>query len=134
MRHDNVEILVLWAPIQRRADAVDIGYQRRRIAGATFGDLHRKIAAVDTAHRVDDLQHRAATAVTAIERRAVTAAAQMRERRRMCARHVADVDVVADAGSVRRRVVGAEHAELGALAERSLLGATAGGHGYGGQP
>jgi hypothetical protein len=35
-------------------------------------------------------------------------------------REIADVDEVADAASVRRRIVGAEHVDLGALAGRGL--------------
>ena len=38
----------------------------------------------------------------------------------MRARQIADVDVIADAGAVRRRIVGAEHVDLGAPAERGL--------------
>src|SRR5450759_3835429 len=43
-------------------------------------------------------------------------------RRRMRAREIADMDVVADAGAVRRRIVGAEHVDLGPLAERRFAG------------
>ena len=35
-------------------------------------------------------------------------------------REIADMDEVADAGAVRRRIVGAEHVELGALAGGGL--------------
>jgi hypothetical protein len=35
-------------------------------------------------------------------------------------RQIADVDVVADAGAVRRRIVGAEHVDAFAPAERGL--------------
>ncbi|CEG07350.1 hypothetical protein BN961_00739 [Afipia felis] len=35
-------------------------------------------------------------------------------------REIADVDEIADAASVRRRVVGAEHVDLGALAGGGL--------------
>src|ERR1039458_2572498 len=40
----------------------------------------------------------------------------------MRAREIADMDVVADAGAVRRRIVGAEHVDLGPLAERRFAG------------
>ena len=39
------------------------------------------------------------------------------ERLAVRAREIADVNVVADAGAVRRRIVGAEDVDLGALAE-----------------
>ena len=73
-------------------------------------------------HRVDHLEHRRAATVAAVERRAGAAAAQIGERRRMRAREIADMDVVADAGAVRRRIVGAEDVDLGPLAERRFAG------------
>ena len=79
----------------------------------------RPLCALD---RFDHLEHRSAVAVAAVERRAGPAAPQIGERRRMRAREIADVDVVADAGAVRRRIVGAVDVDLGPLAERRFAG------------
>ena len=51
-------------------------------------------------------------AVAAIERQRRRAGAQMAQRVAMRRDQIADVDVVADAGSVGRRIIGAENIEL----------------------
>src|SRR5579862_3144181 len=63
-----------------------------------------------------------AVAIAAIECGARAAPAQMRKRRQMRARKIADVDVIADAGSVGRRIIRAEDLELGAASERGFAG------------
>ena len=119
---DGIEIVELRPPVERRVDARHIGDQRGRITGAAAGNLDGKFAPAGAAHRLDHLEYRMAVAVAAVERGARAAAAQMRERRKMRAREIADVDVVADAGSVGCRIVGAEDVELRAAAERGLAG------------
>jgi hypothetical protein len=67
---------------------------------------------VDAGHaldHLDHLKHREVATVSPIEGRRSTAAAQTKQRVRMRADEVADVDVVADAGSVRREIVSAKH-------------------------
>src|SRR5262249_36873299 len=64
---DGVEILESGAPGQRSINAVDIGDQRRRVAGAAVGDIDAEITPTDAADRGDDLEHRGAAAVTAVE-------------------------------------------------------------------
>jgi hypothetical protein len=44
----------------------------------------------------------------------------MTERIEMGADEIADMDIVADAGAIGRGIVGAEHFEIGPLAERRL--------------
>src|ERR1700674_4794385 len=113
MGDDGVEVLELRAPIESRANALDIGHQGRRIAGAASAYLHREVATACTPHRIDYLEHRRPAAIAAVECRAGAAAPQIGERRRMRTREIANMDVVADAGAVLRRVVGAEHVDLG---------------------
>jgi len=43
MGNDGVEVLELRPPVERRSDTVDIGHQRRRVAGAAGADLDREI-------------------------------------------------------------------------------------------
>ena len=100
----------------RDTSAID----RYRIAGAPSGELNREIPPADAPRRVQNLQHRITVAVTAIEGGAGAAAAQVSERRRMRAHQIGDVNVVADAGAVRRRVVGAVDADLVAAAEHGF--------------
>ena len=57
MADNGVEVLELWPPVELRADAIDIGYQGRRIAGAPAGNFDRKIAPTDAPHRVDHFKH-----------------------------------------------------------------------------
>ena len=96
------------------------GDHHRHVAGAAGAGADVERAAGDALHRVEQLQHRIAAAVAAIQHEALAAGAQMVERRRMRAHEVGDVDEVADAGAVRRVVVGAEDGDVLALAGRRL--------------
>ena len=69
-------------------------------------------------HRADHLEHREPAAIAAIQHLALAAGAQIAERVEMRADEIGHVDIVADAGAVRRRIVGAEHFEIRPLAER----------------
>ena len=60
--------------------------------------------------------------VAAVEHLGLAAVAQVAQRRHVRAHEIGDVDVVADAGAVRRRIVGAEHLHVRPLAERRLAG------------
>src|ERR1039458_7095918 len=122
MADDGVEVLELRAPVERSANAIDIGHQRGRIARSPSANLYDKIASADPPHRVDHLEHRRSATVAAVEGGALAAAAQIAKRGRMRPREVADVDIVADAGAVGCRIVGAEDVDPGPLAERGLAG------------
>src|SRR5262245_24571069 len=95
-------------PFERRADAVAGGDDLCRVAGPAIGELDLEIDAGDAFYRIDHLQHRKATAVTTIERRRSTAGAQIGERIAMRGNEIGDVNVIPDAGAVRRRIIGAE--------------------------
>ncbi len=85
---------------------IDAGSPGRRGAMRTG---NRARGALD---RVDHFEHRIAVAIAAIERRAGAAVAQVIQRGAMGAGQIGDVDVVADAGAVGRRIVGAEDLQL----------------------
>jgi hypothetical protein len=52
-------------------------------------------------------------AVAAIKRRRITPGAQITQRSRMRTDKVADVDVIANASTIRRRIIGAIDVEFG---------------------
>jgi predicted thioesterase len=68
-------------------------------------------------HGVDNIQHGETAAIAAIQRLTVATAAQILERRKMRAHKIAYMDdVVADAGPVGRRVIGAKNFQMRAFA------------------
>src|SRR6185437_1770204 len=71
-------------------------------------------------HGGNHLQNRCSAPISTIERRACAAAPQIAKRRRMRLRKIADMNVVSDAGSVGRRVVGSEYGHLGTFADCSF--------------
>src|SRR6266478_5759222 len=77
--------------------------------------LDRKIAPADAPHRLDGFEHGMAVAGTTIQCHRGTAATQVRQRRAIGLRKVADVNEIPDAASVRGRVIGSEYIDLGAL-------------------
>src|SRR6266550_1961851 len=97
---NDIEIVELRRPAKLSAQARAVGDDRCRIAGAAGGEPYSKIAPAHVLDRLDHLEDRGAVPVAAIERFAAAAAAQVRQRRRMRADEVGDVNVVADAGAV----------------------------------
>src|SRR5262249_38219672 len=67
-----------------------------------------EVNARDSLYRLDHFEHRETTPVTAIERGGDATAAQIRQRIAMRAHEIGHVNVVADAGAVRCRVIGTE--------------------------
>ena len=105
------------APSRMRSEAATIC---GRIAGPASGISTLK-STPETRFTVSmTSQHRIAVPVAAVERRVGAAAPQIARAQRVRARQIADMDVVADAGAVRRRIVGAEHVHLVAPAECGL--------------
>ncbi|ABA48535.1 hypothetical protein BURPS1710b_3148 [Burkholderia pseudomallei 1710b] len=70
--------------------------------------------------RAHDFEHAVAAARAEVDGEARVAALERVERRDVAAREIDDVDVIAHAGAVGRRVVAAEHAQLLELAHRDL--------------
>ena len=71
---------------------------------------------------VEHLAHAVAVPVAAVGDQRLAAVAQVVERIQVRGGEILDVDVVAHAGAVGRRVVGAEDRQVGALADRGLAG------------
>ena len=72
---------------------------------------------------IEHLQHRQPFAVAAVHHQIVGwVRYQPMERRDVRCREVGDVDIVADAGAVRRRIVIAVNTDVGPLPDRGLAG------------
>src|SRR5690606_33118007 len=102
------------------ADPPGAGDERGRIAGPARRMVDRKIDAGDALDRLNDLEHRIAAPVASVKHRALAPGSEVIEGEDMGPRQVADMDVVAQAGAVRRRIIRAEDIEMRALAERRL--------------
>jgi len=89
--------------------------QHRRIAGAPRTEAMGHRPAADAGHGVDHLAHRIAGAAAEIV--AAAALLQPVQHADMRLGEIGDMDIVADAGAVRRRVVRAEDGERRAAAE-----------------
>ena len=109
---------MLFRSAKRLPRAVRRGHNLRGIAFAPRRDLDLEIDASHALDGIDHLQHRKAMTVAAIGGQRRPAAAQMAQRIGMCAGKIADVNIVANAGAVRRRIVVAEDVELCAQAKR----------------
>src|SRR5262249_3582394 len=95
MLDDGVEMVELWSPTKVCAQARAVGDDCGGVAGPAAGELDGKIALAHALDRVEHLEHRLAVAVAAVVGRIVSTGAQMRQRRRMCAHEIADMDVIA---------------------------------------
>ncbi len=95
------------------------GDQDRRVAGAAAGDHDRDLAAGDPLDRLDHLVDREAAAVAQVADQ-VLARLRRVQGQQVRVGQVRDVDVVADAGAVRGRVVVAVDRDVLALPERGL--------------
>ena len=118
---DAGQVGVLRRPAQVRADAVARGDQLRRVAGPALADHDRHRVAGDLADGVHDLLHREAGAVAQVVD-PVLARRRGRQGQQVGVGEVGDVDVVADAGAVGRRVVLAEDRHRLPLARRRPAG------------
>src|SRR5262249_43055414 len=103
-----------------RARPRRVGDERGRVARPPRPDPHRDIAAGDAAGDVDQLAHRPAASGADVERTAGAAADQVAPRAYVRVGEVADVDVVANAGAVRGRIVVAEDRESRDVARRRV--------------
>src|ERR1700730_9618755 len=105
---DRRQLVVLRLPAEHGARAIGAGHELRRIAGAAIGELDFEIDAGHALDSIDDLEHRESLLVTAIQGHRWPSRAQIGEGVQMRPHQVGDVDVIANTGSVRRRIVGAE--------------------------
>src|SRR5215813_6359719 len=118
--HDVFQVVKMWLPFEHSAGAVGIRHDPCGISPPPRGDLDLEIDPRDALDRVDHLEHGKAAAVTAIERDGGAARAQIGQRIGMRAHEVADVNIVADAGAVWRRIVGAEDLDGRPQADRGF--------------
>ena len=86
---DAVEVVVARPPTQLLADAVGLGDDLCRIAGPARRNADLEIHARNLPYDVDDLQHRVAAAVAAVQGQAAAAAAEVVERHEMSVLFVA---------------------------------------------
>ena len=112
-------------PAEHRLGVRRVGVRRRRVAGPPGDDLvgHRR-AGDDLGRRPDDVEDRRADAGAEVDGQRVLAVRQAAGERvdglDVGVGEVLDVDVVADAGAVGRRVVVAEHLDRRTGAEHGL--------------
>ena len=114
--HDDVEIIVSWLPAKQGSGHIGFCDDFRGITGPPLRLPHGKIDAGDPFDRLDHLQHRCAVTVAAIQDSALTAGAQVIESQPVRRDKIADMDVIADTGTVARRVVASKDDKLVALA------------------
>src|SRR5262249_25081857 len=97
---DGLQIVKARLPSERGTDALAGGHDVRRVARPPRGELDLEIDARHALDGLDDVQHRMSAAAAAIERGGWAAGAQIGERLAMRGDEIADVDVIADAGTV----------------------------------
>jgi hypothetical protein len=117
---DGRKIVEPWLPAERRPCFSAIGNDPSWVAGAAPGDVHLEIDARGPLDCFDHLEHRKAMAVAEVERQGGSAGAEVTQHVGMRAGKIGDMDVVADAGAIRRRVICAKNFELAAQAECRL--------------
>src|SRR5215472_14546593 len=96
MPHDGFEIVELRPPVQRCADAADVGDHGHDVAWPPRCMLDGKISPGDAPHCLDGLQHGVAATIAAVQRHRWPSAVQVGQRRAMRLREVGDMDEVAD--------------------------------------
>ena len=117
---DKFEVVVARLPAGDLPDSAAVGDERRGIARAAAGLLHRKRDARDLPRAVDHLTHRIAVAVATVHRLRPARFGQTPEGQQVCGGEVVHMDVVTHAGAVRRRIVGPVDGELRVFALRGL--------------
>jgi hypothetical protein len=119
---DGSEIIVLWCPPEHLAGTIGSRNDLRWIAGAARCDLDLEVDTRDALDHLNHLTHRETMAIAAIKGHRGATRAQIAQRVRMRADEVADVDVIANAGTVRRRIISPIDFELRSKREGCLDG------------
>ena len=117
---DPFEIVPLGPPTQDLANAIGARDDRGRITRAPPDLVNRKIDPGHALDDVDDLLDGRAVPIAAIADQGRPAAPEIGERGHMGVDQVGDVDVVAHAGAVSRRIVLAEYVEAPMSPQRGL--------------
>jgi hypothetical protein len=114
LANDCWKIVVLWRPAERGLDTLRARDERGRIARTAAGNPHLEIGAEHLLDAIDDFQHRDAMAVAAIAGETFATFAQVGERHEMRRDQIGDLNIVADAGAIPGRIIGAEDFKTGA--------------------
>src|SRR5437899_489784 len=120
--HDGIEIVEARLPAKLPADALGAGYERRRISGAARLLAHLEGLARHPLDAGENLPHAVTMSVADVQRGRAAPRAQVLEGGEVRGRQILDVNVVAVARAIGRRIVGAEDRDLGSLADRRLAG------------
>src|SRR4051794_12395071 len=115
--NDRVEIRDLGTPAEQFGCETGIGDQYRRIAGPSCGFSARDGFAADRLCGSDHLANRVTATGSEVECRALPPGAQMFQRAQMRLGKVLDMNVVADRGPVRRRIIGSIDVDLRPVSE-----------------
>src|SRR5580704_2838045 len=114
---DRVEIRTLGAPAQHLEGETRVGDERGRVAGATRRLTHGYLPVTDPAHGRNHLANGASVSSSKVEGQVFPAFNDMAERPHVGISQIADIDVVADGGTIRRGIIGTINFDVGALAE-----------------
>src|SRR5947209_3724797 len=120
MSYDGVEIVILRLPSERGPDAGTVGDDGRRIPGPARRMTHRELFGAHPFDRCDDFADRITMSVTTVEYLLRASPAQIQKRGQMRCREIGHMDVIANAGAVRRVVVRAVDLDQRPYAQRSL--------------
>ncbi len=118
MGNDRVEIGVFRLPAEGRLEARRVRNQRIAVAQPARLQTAVELVIRHPVHRVQHFIHGKAPAIAAVHgERAGRIGHQRLQCQHMGGSQIADMDVIAHAGAIRRCIVGAEHAHRFALAE-----------------
>ncbi|CDN46185.1 hypothetical protein BN871_LH_00030 [Paenibacillus sp. P22] len=117
---DVLQIAALRIPSELRAGPLGRSDQHGGIAGSARLDDRRNLAARNPAGDLDDFLHGEAVSVAEIVDGAVRSLAQALDGEHMGVGKVADMDVIADAAAVCRRVIFSEYRDMAPLAQCCL--------------
>jgi len=120
MLNDRGEIIVMWFPSERRASAIGSCDDLCWIARSARCNVNLEVDTGDAFDHLNHLTHRETMAVAAIKRYWRTTGAQVPQRVRMRTDKIADVDVIANASTIRRRIIRTIDVELGPKPKRCL--------------
>jgi hypothetical protein len=118
--HDPIEIVKLWNPSKLRSRETGVCQYCGRISGSSVRKSDVKFPPIDALNCLQDLKDRLSLAVAAIRRDALSTCSEAAKCKFVRNSQILDVDVVSNARSVRRGIVGAEDFHEVAYTQRSF--------------